>query len=215
MLISLMLSAFLMGVAGVPHCAAMCAAPCAAAMPRGLSWPVLMGRSAGYAVLGAIAAQVAHWLAVWSVWAERLQTVWVMALVATVLLGCWMLLRGQLPAWVLERGGAMYESLRARWGRASFLAGMAWAALPCGLLYSALVAATLAQDALQGALVMLAFSLPGGLMLKVLPGWWQRTWAVHLVNPQWAIRLSGGTLAVVAGWALSHRLHAQWLAWCA
>lgn len=215
MLISLMLSAFLMGLAGVPHCAVMCAAPCAAAMPHGLSWSVLAGRSVGYAVLGAVAAQAAHWLAAWSVWADRLQTVWIMALFATVLLGAWMLVRGQLPAWVLRRGAALHDTLRARLGQASWLVGMAWAALPCGLLYSALVAAALAQDAAQGAWVMLAFSLPGGVMLKLLPGWWRGTWAVQLVNPRWAIRLSGGTLAVAAGWAVSHRLQAQWMSWCA
>lgn len=225
MLTSLLLSAFFMGLAGVPHCAAMCAAPCAAAFPGGLSWSVLVGRTVGYALLGGIAAQAANWLAAWSVWADRLQTLWIMALAGTVLLGAWMLLRGQLPAFILTQGTAMYERLRARVGHASFIAGMAWAALPCGLLYSAVVAATLAQNAWQGALVMLVFSLPGGIMLKVLPGLWQRgrsgaqsvggSWAARLVNPQWAIRLSGGTLALAAAWALNHRLQAQWQAWCA
>ena len=225
MLTSLLLSAFLMGLAGVPHCAAMCGAPCAAAFPGGLSWPVLIGRTMGYALLGGIAAQAANWLAAWSVWADRLQTLWIMALLSTVLLGAWMLLRGQLPVWVQAQGTALYTQLRARLGHASFLAGMAWAALPCGLLYSALVAATLAQDAFQGALVMAVFSLPGGVMLKVLPGVWQRGrtaavartggWMARLVNPQWAIRLSGATLALAAAWALNHRLQAQWQAWCA
>jgi uncharacterized protein len=231
-LTGLLLSAFFMGLAGVPHCTAMCAAPCAAAFPRGLSWSAVVGRSAGYALLGGVAAQTSSALASWSVWAGRLQSVWIMALMATIMMGAWMVLRGQLPDWLATHGTALYARLRTRSSHAAFLTGMVWAALPCGLLYGAVVIAILAPDALQGALVMLVFSLPGGVMLKFLPGIWHRTmqgqtavpssfgaWgaqlAAKLVNPQWAIRFSGGTLMLAAGWALSHRLNEQWQAWCA
>lgn len=199
---------------------------------RGLSWPVVIGRSAGYALLGGIAAQASSALTEWTVWAGRLQSVWIMALFTTVLLGGWMVLRGQLPHFLSTHGTALYQRLRTRSAHAAFLSGMVWAALPCGLLYGAVVIAMLAPNAPQGALVMLVFSLPGGVMLKCLPGVWRRTMqgrtrlplslrdrgsqlAGKLVNPQWAIRFSGGTLAMAAGWALSHRLHERWLAWCA
>lgn len=231
MLTGLLLSAFFMGLAGVPHCTAMCAAPCAAAFPQGLSWSAVVGRSAGYALLGGVAAQASSTLTSWSVWAGRLQSVWIMALVATIMMGAWMVLRGQLPNWLATHGTALYARLRTRSAHTAFLTGMVWAALPCGLLYGAVVIAMLAPDALQGALVMFIFSLPGGVMLKLLPGFWHRTmqgqatlplsardWGKHfaakLVNPQWAIRFSGGTLVVASGWALSHRLQDQWLAWC-
>lgn len=48
--------------------------------------------------------------------------------------------------------------MRAIW---PFVAGMAWAMLPCGLLYAAVMVAALAPDALGGGLVMLAFAVPG------------------------------------------------------
>jgi sulfite exporter TauE/SafE len=149
----------------------------------------------------------------------QLQPLWVMGLAATICLGCWMLAYGRVPPLLmaLPSGSARQWPLGV-----SMLSGMAWAALPCGLLYSAIVAAALAPNALQGATVMLAFSLPGGLMLKWLPTYWRRSlhasrhaWVRQWASPQWAIRLSGGTLAMAAGWAISHRLMAQWQAWCA
>lgn len=225
-LISLSTSALLMGVAGVPHCAGMCVAPCAAAMPGGLSWPVVIGRTLGYAILGALAAHMTGWVTSWAVWAGKLQSIWLMALFATAVLGAWMLVRGVLPQWMTRSSEALHRRIQGRASPVSVLYGMAWAALPCGLLYSAVVVAALAPQAWQGALVMVAFSLPGGLLLKWLPRWWQQqwhqaamgrssAWLTHLANPQWAVRISGGMLASVALWALSHRLQEQWQAWCA
>ena len=59
MLSGLMLAALLMGVAGVPHCATMCGAACAAVWPRGVSWWALAGRCTSYAILGAVASSSA------------------------------------------------------------------------------------------------------------------------------------------------------------
>ena len=51
-------SALLLGVAGMPHCAAMCSAPCAAlAGPRGAgAWAFQGARVAGYAAAGFVAS---------------------------------------------------------------------------------------------------------------------------------------------------------------
>jgi uncharacterized protein len=236
-LASLMLSAWLMGVAGLPHCMVMCAAPCAAARPHGLSWAAVIGRSMGYATLGALAATLTAVLRAWSAWAVSLQPLWIMGLAASMLLGFWMLASGQLPAVLQVRAAKVQVSMgmpiqtpmaKQLRGQAvpialSTLSGMAWAALPCGLLYSAIVVAMLAPDALQGAAVMLAFSLPGGAMLKVFPTVWQRIflrshpkpWLLRWVSQASAMRLSGGMLALAASWALVHRLVAQWQIWCA
>lgn len=277
MLISLLTTAFLMGLAGVPHCAAMCATPCAVALPQGLPTSAVLGRSLGYAVLGALAAAATATLATWSRWFTVLQPFWIMALAAAVLLGGWMLLRGALPLVLQNHGLTAYRRLqgwlagRDGWSRHPQLArwvpvvlGMAWAALPCGLLYGAVMVAALAPDLWGGAAVMLAFSLPGGVALwwlprrlsvwrwaqggaagvrsapslpqaqAVVPVLWLRSepaapresgpvpdarppspWWVRLADPQWAIRLSGACLVAGAGWALAHRLTAQWQAWCA
>ncbi len=227
MLASLVMSAWLMGLAGLPHCVVMCAAPCAAARPLGVSWSVVVGRSLGYAALGAVAAAATSALTTWAAWAAKLQPLWVMGLAATAFLGFWMLSSGRLPAWLLKQAATVNDPSRLIEGTrgvsvgVSVMSGMAWAALPCGLLYSAIVVAMLAPDALQGAMVMLAFSLPGGVMLKCLPNFWQRiqvrrpAWLMQWVTPQSAIRLSGGMLATAASWALVHRLVTQWQVWCA
>ena len=55
---ALVAAAALMGLAGLPHCAAMCAAPCAAATGgRASAQPLFhVARVAGYATVGAVAA---------------------------------------------------------------------------------------------------------------------------------------------------------------
>lgn len=182
MLISLLTTAFLMGLAGVPHCAAMCATPCAVALPQGLPVSAVLGRSLGYAVLGALAAAATATLASWSRWFSVLQPFWIMALAAAVLLGGWMLIRGALPMALQNHGLAAYRRLQGWLGGRGWLnrhpqlaavlptvLGMAWAALPCGLLYGAVMVAALAPELWGGAAVMLAFSLPGAVALWWLP----------------------------------------------
>lgn len=180
MLYGLVLTALLMGAGGLLHCGAMCAMPCAAALPGGVPVAALLGRSLGYALLGALAASAMGMVAAWSRWALVLQPLWVMLLAAVVLLGGWMVLKGTLPAQVQQQGLRGYRDLKAwverhprlsrhappRWAWPLVL-GMAWAALPCGLLYGAVTVAALSASPVEGALVMLVFSLPGGLAL-----WW-------------------------------------------
>ena len=183
MLISLITTAFLMGLAGIPHCAAMCATPCAVAVPQGLPLMALLGRSMGYAMLGAVAAGATAALANWSRVSALLQPVWVMLLAASALLGAWMLIRGEMPLVLQSQGLSAYRALQRRMNSPQGLAshprlarmlparlGAAWAALPCGLLYGAVTVAALASSAWQGACVMAAFSLPGAVALW----WWPR-----------------------------------------
>ena len=56
MLSSLILTAFLMGLSGAPHCATRCGVPCAAALRRRLPLRALFGRWGGYSGLGFMAA---------------------------------------------------------------------------------------------------------------------------------------------------------------
>jgi uncharacterized protein len=285
MLISLITTALLMGLAGIPHCAAMCATPCAVAVPNGLPVSALLGRSVGYAILGAVAAGATAALASWSRFSAVLQPFWVMFLAASALLGAWMLIRGEMPQALQSQGLAAYRALQRRMNSPQWLTrhprsarmlpallGAAWAALPCGLLYGAVTVAALASTAWQGACVMLAFSLPGAVALwwwprqlkvwqrsgdappqaseevqeaskpswqgrelqaqAVVPVLWVRAgdsgreagavsrppasvWWLKLVDPLWALRLSGLCLVLASSWALWHRLLDQWRAWCA
>lgn len=201
MLISLLTTALLMGLAGIPHCAAMCATPCAMAAPQGLPLRALLGRSLGYALLGAVAAGATAVLSNWSRTSAVLQPFWVMLLAASALLGLWMLWRGEVPQALQSQGLSGYRHLQqwvaqreqvwaVRWlGRAMpFLLGAAWAALPCGLLYGAVTIAALAPNAAQGALVMLAFSLPGAWALW----WWPRQLKVWSLRPGSSQPVAGG-----------------------
>lgn len=182
MLSGLILTAFLMGLGGVPHCAAMCGAACAAALPRGVPLASLLGRCLGYAALGAVAAASAGLVAQWGRQVTFVQPLWVLLQAAAMMLGMLMLWRGRVPAPLDEFGQGLYRSLKARWAASSvekrwpalramlpFLAGLAWAALPCGLLYAALMVAALAPSALGGATVMLAFALPSALGVWAAP----------------------------------------------
>ncbi len=282
MLISLITTALLMGLAGIPHCAAMCATPCAVAVPNGLPVSALLGRTVGYAFLGGLAAGATATLASWSRVSVVLQPFWVMLLAVSAMLGAWMLIRGEMPLALQSQGLAAYRALQRRMNSTQWLTrhprlasvlpavlGAAWAALPCGLLYGAVTVAALASSAWQGASVMAAFSLPGAValwwwprQLKVWqtrggvhggaqggpsPGWqgrelqsqalvpvlWmqpdaprgaptpvaqvpdQAGWWLKLIDPLWAMRLSGLCLAGSSSWALWHRMMEQWRAWCA
>lgn len=181
MLSSLLATAFLMGLAGIPHCTAMCGAACAAAFPKGLSIWTLTGRAIGYACLGAVAATAAGLVARWGQQVAMIKPLWMMAQLAMVLLGGFMLVRGFIPERVDQAGKGLFLRMRAGWQARSegwpplvrrawpLLAGLAWALLPCGLLYAALMVAALAARPVEGALVMLAFALPSAVGVWAAP----------------------------------------------
>jgi hypothetical protein len=227
MLSSLILTAFLMGLSGAPHCATMCGVPCAAALRRSLPLSALLGRWLGYSVLGFMAAASAGLVSQWSREISFLKPLWLMAQGAAVIFGLWLALKGRMPRQLDQWGLDLYHRLRARWGQdgratvspligqaAPFVAGLAWAALPCGLLYGALMVAALAPDPLGGFWVMSAFAIPSGVGVWATPKIMSRLTAGPWQDPTWAIRLSGVMLAATAGWGLMHHLWAQWQAWC-
>ncbi|PTT88636.1 hypothetical protein DBR42_09345, partial [Pelomonas sp. HMWF004] len=115
---ALIASAALMGLAGMPHCAAMCSAPCALAggkRPAGL----LAGRLLGYTAGGAVAAASAEALARASQSVVLLQPAWALLQAALLLFGLTLLARGRVPAWL----GAV--SWRPQ-PRHAFATGLAW-----------------------------------------------------------------------------------------
>lgn len=189
MLIGLLLTAFLMGLGGIPHCTAMCGAACAVAFPRGLPVTTWFGRLLGYAALGGVAAVSAGLVSRWGREVAMLKPLWVMVQVAVVILGVHLLIRGRMPALLDGAGRAAYDGWRTRmaawpatmspfwrglWRAAwPLLGGLSWALLPCGLLYAALMVAALAPDAQGGALVMFAFGVPSSI------GVWAAPWVMR------------------------------------
>lgn len=221
---SLLTAALLMGLAGGPHCAAMCGAGCAAVSggPRGL-WSFQAGRLAGYATAGALVAVSAGALQWgWNATAF-LKPFWAMLHVAIVVLGLWLAATGRQPAWLDRFAQRAWQSLRhrtlgwelGRWPRElrSAGAGLLWVLLPCGLLYSALMVAALASTAGQGAAVMAAFAAGSALSLHLGPTlWWRWGQARSGAAGHWAVRLAGLTLAGASAWALWHGI---WMAFLA
>ncbi|MES2089272.1 MAG: sulfite exporter TauE/SafE family protein [Pseudomonadota bacterium] len=182
MLSGLMVTAFLMGVGGIPHCTAMCGAACAAVLRKPVPLPALLGRAIGYALLGAVAAASTSGLALWAQQSAVLQPLWLLAQLSALSLGLWLAVTATMPARLDQWGQGFYRRLQA-WAVASprvqalpaaslfapLLAGMMWAALPCGLLYGAVMVAALANGPVDGALVMVAFALPSALGLWAAP----------------------------------------------
>jgi sulfite exporter TauE/SafE len=226
MLDSLLITAALMGWAGGPHCLAMCGAPCAAIAQAGqsrrgatLAW-FQVGRVIGYGLLGAVAGAAFQGLGWLTVYSAVLRPVWSLFHAFAFTLGLWLLWRAEMPLWAQTLGRATWQRILAltqglgspQWG-APILTGMLWAALPCGLLYSALVVAALAASAAQGALVMGTFALCSGVVLALGP-WALLRWGRSLRVPTVGMRLAGVALSLSSGSALYLGLVHNQAPWC-
>jgi sulfite exporter TauE/SafE len=219
-------SALLMGLAGSPHCLAMCGAACTglgAGQPRAIAG-FQLARALSYAAGGALAAASVGWAAQLGQASALLRPLWVMVHMAALALGLYLLWRGRQPAWlaavgrppVLSSASVSLSGLRAGrvvLGRAS-AAGLAWVAWPCGLLQSALIVAALASGPVQGAAVMTAFAVGSGLGLLLGPGLLQGLLGRGAASAVWAVRLAGLGLAAASLWALGHGVWVQVADWC-
>jgi sulfite exporter TauE/SafE len=203
----------LMGLASVPHCALMCAAPCAAAVGGGQAPAVAgfqIGRLIGYAAVGAVAAMAFGLLREASAANAVLRPLWTLLQSALFALGLFLLISGRWPAWLGQMGSK--PSNAVRWQRATG-SGLLWFAWPCGVLQGALLVAALANTPLGAASAMAAFALassPGLLLAPVL----LRKLLARPGAQTWAPRLAGAMLVLASSWALGHGLWARIVAWC-
>lgn len=222
MQLSLAMTALLMGLVGGPHCIAMCGAACAgigqAAGPRKNSamWSFQVGRILGYSALGALAAASMQGLGWLTVQSAALRPVWTLFHVATALLGMLLLLKAQQPVWLEQAGRKIWSgarSLAAGRGRgAPLVIGALWTFLPCGLLYSALLVATLTGRALEGAMVMALFALGTSVSMMAGPWLWLRLRGKG--SGEWGVRLAGLALAASSVWALWMGFAHDAAPWC-
>jgi sulfite exporter TauE/SafE len=184
-----LLPVFVVGLAGSVHCIGMCggivgvltatatparkvvaiAAVADSAVPRVLAYNA--GRIASYMTAGALAGGLAGGAQeMLALAAAQLAFYW-LANLMLVALGLYL-----MDAWrglaVLEQGGRvlwqraqpamaplMKSLLPARRPRQTFVLGLLWGWLPCGMVYSVLLTAMLSGSAGNGAAVMLAFGL--------------------------------------------------------
>lgn len=203
---ALIVSATLMGLAGMPHCAAMCSAPCALAggkRPAGL----LAGRLLGYTAGGVVVAASAEALARASQSVTVLQPAWALLQAALLLFGLTLLARGRVPAWL----GAVRWRPQPRHG---FATGLAWVVMPCGLLHAALLLAGLSSSPLSGGAAMAGFALASTPGLVIAPLWRARLLRRGADGDVLALRLAGLALALGAAWGLGHGVWQRLLLAC-
>ena len=235
---TLALTGLLMGLAGGPHCVAMCGAACAGigrasggANTRSM-WIFQAGRVLGYSALGAVVAASMQGLGWLSVHSAALRPVWMLFHVAAAVLGMVLLWQARQPVWLEATARTVWQKVRSATaglsrgsaGGAStgkpgvgstgvpLLLGVLWSLLPCGLLYSALLVAALTSSMAEGAAVMALFALGSSLSLMAGPWLWLR-----LRKPgsgQWAIRLAGLALLATSASALWMGLVRNTAPWC-
>ena len=244
MLATVAWTALLMGLAGGSHCLVMCSAPCGAlvgavdgraASKEGADNPgqvvrwtprggVLVrtaafhaGRLAGYALAGALAALAMDSLAWLTQQTTALRPAWTLMHVAVMAWGLMMMVQSRQPVWVEQAGRAVWGRVRPLVGAPGgvFAAGILWALMPCGLLYSALLVAALSGGALAGALTMVLFAIGSGVWLVGAPWAWGRLRRrLNVARAEWGTRVAGGLLCAVAAWALWMDLIYKPSLWC-
>ena len=240
--LALIASALMMGLAGGPHCAAMCGAAYAGIARQGgvgqgvgigagvvsvagtsgqtrAMLALHLGRLASYTAAGALVAASVAGLASLSSAAPVLKPLWTLLHVGAVALGLWLLFTGRAPAWLAgagRHGSRLMSAQPLRFvaripatARAGAI-GACWAAMPCGLLQSALIVAALASGPVQGASVMAVFALGSALSLWLLPRLWLRLQrgGHAALRSTLAVRLAGALLLLASAFALSHGLRA-------
>lgn len=210
---TLLASAFLLGLGGSAHCAAMCGTACHGVTGRDPRRRLLFhaGRIGGYVGAGAVAGaagQSLGWLAGHS---AALRPVWVLFHLAVLAWGLSLLVLARQPVWVEGAARAAWQRVRPAAGRAAFVAGALWTLLPCGLLWSALLVASLTGGAAQGGAAMALFAaatLPGLTLWPALLG------RLRTLGRTWGTRLAGLLVTAGAGWGLGMELAHRVAQWC-
>ena len=215
-------TALLMGLAGGPHCVAMCGAACAGIGRSGNGqntrsmWAFQAGRVVGYSALGGLAAASIQGLGWLSIHAAALRPVWTLFHVAAALLGLMLVWQARQPVWLEDSARAVWGKVRSvtasSGGSAPLVLGVLWSLLPCGLLYSALLVAAMSGSVLEGAGVMALFALGSSVSLMAGPWLWLRL--RRQGSGQWAIRLAGLALFATSLWALWMGLVHNTAPWC-
>lgn len=225
-------SALVLGLVGGPHCMAMCGVACAAvtgrtaSQPRSHSNPIFLnsdaqrarlsvgpttrewvfqlGRLAGYSTLGALAASLVDGLGWLASHSPAWHPLWGLFHAGLLALGLALVILGRQPIWMSTWARRVWQGLPLKGHSHSgvMAIGLAWALMPCGLLYSALLLASLSGGAGQGAATMAVFALGGALALVAGPAMWQRLTRVIGVSRDAGTRLAGVLLCVDGLFAL-------------
>ncbi len=220
---TLALTGLVMGLAGGPHCATMCGMACGGVVRTSRTAPrrgmalFQGGRLAGYTLAGMVVAEAGQGLAWLASHTTALRPAWVMLHMAVLTWGLMLLALARQPVWLQSAGRMAWQRMRplAASNRGLVAAGALWAFMPCGLLYSALLVASLSGDALRGGAVMALFAAGSGLALALTPWLIQRLHTHgNRWRADWGTRLAGALLASSAASALWMDTQHRIAAWC-
>lgn len=169
-----LLSALLVGLLGGVHCVGMCGGIVAAFSfradgskpPFRLHLGYNIGRVLSYTIFGALAGALGASLNLLEIRPLQI-ALYVLAQGVMILLGLYLAGWNQWVLFFEKAGGALWSRVQPLFKKllpvknlpGALLAGMVWGWLPCGLVYSVLVAALAAGSATSGAALMLAFGL--------------------------------------------------------
>lgn len=210
-----LLSLFLAGLLGGVHCLGMCGG-IVTAISLGKSqaaplWHLLcynVGRIGSYVCAGALLGGLAQWGLNQAAYQPLQTALFIAANLLLILLGLYLAGLSAAITRIEHLGRPLWRRLQpltrrylpVRTARQALLAGAIWGWLPCGLVYTASIAALASGGAGQGALVMLAFGL-GTLPNLLLMGLFASK--LQQLKQQRPVRLVAG-LAVMAlgGWHL-------------
>lgn len=220
---TLAVTTLMMGLAGGPHCVAMCGSACGAisrhqgGIDAKAMWAFQIGRLLGYSVLGGFAAMSMQGLGWLSSQSSVLRPIWTMFHIAIVLLGLVLIWQARQPVWFEVAARTVWTKVRLATGRrqwnAPLVIGALWSLMPCGLLYSALLVAALSHSAAEGAGAMALFAVGSSVSLIAGPWLWSSFHRPSTGN--WAIRIAGLALVMTSGWSLWMGLVHNIAPWCA
>jgi uncharacterized protein len=232
---TLALTALLMGLAGGPHCLAMCGAACAgigrAAQKQGVGpgrdtramLLFQLGRIIGYSTLGALAASTLQGVGWLTTQSAVFRPVWTLFHILAFLIGALLLWRAEQPLWLDGVGRGVWRKVQAMTAHITLqrsgplLLGMLWALMPCGLLYGALLVAALSNSPWEGAGVMALFAFGSAVVLTLGPWLWLRLRGFKPAGNHsgaWGVRLAGAALMASSAWALWMGLVEYQAPWC-
>jgi len=223
---AILFSAFMLGFLGSAHCLGMCGGLASALGLNSLSpratpeqsiisktsqsfpWQLLaynIGRISSYCLAGLIVGALGFWL---SRQLSGFNILRYLASIMLILMGLYIAKWFNGIAWTEKLGSYLWpfiQPLAKRFmpiksTRDAIFVGMVWGWLPCGLVYSALIWASLEASLTGSVLIMLFFGL-GTLPSMLASGYFARNLA-KFISQKW-FRSSAGLLMIVFGiWSM-------------
>ena len=209
-------SLFITGLLGGVHCLGMCGGIVAAISVTGTSQKPAMllgynlGRLASYSLMGALLGGLSEWGMAQANYRPLQVGLFALANILLILLGLYLAGFSAMVGRIEKLGSPLWQHLQplarrflpVRHPLHSIVVGAIWGWVPCGLVYTASLAALATQSASGGALAMLSFGL-GTLPNLLLMG----TFATKLqqLKQQRPVRLLAGlTVCTIGLWHLAN-----------